>query len=113
MRKDRVLIVDDEPSARTGLARLISSWNYKTEAAEDGNRALALIPQFEPDVVVTDMVMPGMDGMTLLKRINENHAGLTVILLTRNYDQIGYWWNWRNNSWYDCSSCNAISISID
>ena len=52
MSKERILIVDDEVSARTGLADLVSSWNYKAEPAENGERALALIPQFEPSVVI-------------------------------------------------------------
>ena len=82
MSKEKVLIVDDEVSARTGLASLISSWNYKTESAENGEKALALIPQFEPSVVVTDLVMPEMDGMTLLKRIKEDNSNLAVIMLT-------------------------------
>lgn len=82
MSKEKVLIVDDEVSARSGLASLISSWNYKTESAENGEKALALIPQFEPSVVVTDLVMPEMDGMTLLKRIKEDYSNLSVIMLT-------------------------------
>jgi DNA-binding NtrC family response regulator len=76
------LIVDDEPSARSGLAMLVSSWNFKTESAENGERALALIPEFDPEVVITDLVMPVMDGMTLLKRIKEEYPDLLVIMLT-------------------------------
>ena len=68
MNKERILIVDDETSARTGLASLISSWNYKTESAEDGEKAMALVPEFDPAVVVTDLIMPGMDGMALLRK---------------------------------------------
>jgi DNA-binding NtrC family response regulator len=82
MSKERILIVDDEVSARTGLADLVSSWNYKAEPAENGEKALALIPQFEPSVVITDLVMPEMDGMTLLKRIKEEFSDLSVIMLT-------------------------------
>jgi DNA-binding NtrC family response regulator len=82
MIANRILIVDDETSARTGLAELISSWGYLTESAENGEKALALIPNFEPSVVITDLVMPRMDGMTLLKKIKEAHSGLVVILLT-------------------------------
>jgi DNA-binding NtrC family response regulator len=82
MSKERILIVDDEVSARTGLADLVSGWNYKAEPAENGEKALALIPQFEPAVVITDLVMPEMDGMTLLKRIKEDYSDLSVIMLT-------------------------------
>ncbi|MEW5979456.1 MAG: sigma-54 dependent transcriptional regulator [Acidobacteriota bacterium] len=80
--KERILIVDDEPSARTGLADLISGWNYKTESAENGDKALSLVPHFEPAVVITDLVMPVMDGMSLLKQLKENYPEVDVILLT-------------------------------
>ena len=82
MSKHRILIVDDEPSARTGLAMLVSNWSFRTESAENGEKALALIPEFEPEVVITDLFMPVMDGMTLLKRIKEDFPDLSVILLT-------------------------------
>ncbi len=82
MSKERILIVDDEASARTGLAALVSGWNYKTESAENGENALLLIPQLEPSVVITDLVMPGMDGLTLLKKLKEDNPDLTVIMLT-------------------------------
>jgi len=82
MTKEKILIVDDETSARTGLASLISSWNYKTESAEDGQKALVLIPEFEPAVVITDLIMPVMDGMTLLRKIKTDYPDLTVIMLT-------------------------------
>ncbi|MCI0623069.1 MAG: sigma-54 dependent transcriptional regulator [Acidobacteria bacterium] len=82
MNKQRILIVDDEPSARSGLAKLVSSWNFQTDAAENGEKALALIPELEPAVVITDLSMPVMDGMTLLKRIKEDYPALSVIMLT-------------------------------
>jgi DNA-binding NtrC family response regulator len=82
MDGNRILIVDDESSARTGLAELISSWGYETASAENGEKALVVIPEFEPSVIVTDLVMPRMDGMALLKKVKESYSGLSVILLT-------------------------------
>ncbi len=82
MSKQRILIVDDEPSAREGLARLVSNWNFNTNSAENGEKALALISELEPHVVITDLFMPVMDGMTLLKRIKEDYPDVAVILLT-------------------------------
>jgi DNA-binding NtrC family response regulator len=82
MNRERILIVDDESSARTGLADLLANWNYVTESVEDGEKALGLIPQFDPTVVVTDLIMPVMDGMVLLKKIRQNHPDVSVILLT-------------------------------
>src|SRR4030095_16295253 len=82
MNKQRILIVDDEPSAREGLAKLVSNWNFNTNSAENGEKALALISELEPHVVITDLFMPAMDGMTLLKRIKEDYPDVAVILLT-------------------------------
>ena len=82
MSKQKILVVDDESSARSGLAMLVSNWNFRTETAEHGENALAVIPDFEPDVVITDLFMPVMDGMTLLRRIKEDYPDLAVIMLT-------------------------------
>mgnify|MGYP001193039159 CR=1 FL=1 len=73
MSKQKILIVEDEPSAREGLARLVSNWNFDTSSAENGETALALISELEPHVVITDLGMPVMDGMTLLKRVKEDY----------------------------------------
>jgi DNA-binding NtrC family response regulator len=82
MSKERILIVDDESSARTGLADLLANWSYVTESAEDGEKALAMIPRFNPTAVVTDLIMPVMDGMALLKRIRQDHPEISVLMLT-------------------------------
>ncbi len=82
MSKERILIVDDEEHARTGLAELVSSWNYVTESAENGEKALAVISKFEPAVVITDLFMPVMDGMSLLQKIQEEFNDASVIMLT-------------------------------
>ena len=82
MSKQKILIVDDEPSARSGLAELVSKWNFRTDSAENGEKALALIPELDPAVVITDLSMPVMDGMTLLKKIKEDYPEISVIMLT-------------------------------
>ena len=82
MSKQKILIVDDEPSAREGLARLVSNWNFNTNSAENGEMALSLISELEPQVVISDLFMPVMDGMTLLKKIKEDYPEVAVILLT-------------------------------
>ncbi|HVN82553.1 MAG TPA: sigma-54 dependent transcriptional regulator [Terriglobia bacterium] len=82
MSKERILIVDDESSARIGLADLLSNWNYITGSAEDGEKALALVSQFNPSVVITDLIMPVMDGMALLKKLRQGYPEVAVIMLT-------------------------------
>ena len=80
--KDRVLIADDEEHARTGLASLLSTWGYEVEEAVDGKDALERAGEFHPNVVIADVVMPGVDGMALLKSLADVEPAAAVILLT-------------------------------
>src|ERR1700733_12261199 len=81
-RVEKVLIVEDEPNARTGLAELIGSWGYRTSVASDGVEALDCITRLSPSIVVTDLKMPRMDGMELLHRIGELPERIAVVMLT-------------------------------
>lgn len=78
----RVLIVEDETNARMGLAELISGWGYATEVAEDGIEALERVQDFKPTILVSDLKMPRMDGLTLLSRLGKLEGSLAVIMLT-------------------------------
>jgi len=80
--KHRILVADDDESARTGLAELLSTWGYEVEQAIDGKDALERAPAFGPTVVVADLVMPGLDGVALLKPLAELNPNTAVILLT-------------------------------
>lgn len=82
MKKGRILIVDDEASARSALGEILSDEGYKVRTAADGFRALAAAREFAPDVVVTDLKMPGMDGLELLARLKELDAEVAVVLVT-------------------------------
>src|SRR5262245_53078579 len=78
----RVLVVDDDPSARSALRELLATQQYAVEQANDGVAALERIAEHPPDVVVTDLDMPRMDGMTLLKELRQNGGDLPVIVVT-------------------------------
>jgi len=80
-RTGRILIVDDEPNARNALAELLRDEGYETEMASDGNKALPLLDSFDPDVVLTDLKMPGLDGLGLLERGKKlsPHAAFVVM----------------------------------
>ncbi len=77
---ERVLIVEDDAPTRTGLAELVRTWGFATEAAADGEEALKLITTFRPSIVVTDLVMPRMTGLQLLKAVKGED--LKVVVLT-------------------------------
>lgn len=82
MSKVRILVVDDEASARGGLEKLLKQSGYDVATASDGVEALAVASERAPDVVVTDLKMPNMDGMTLLAKLREQDQDLPVIVAT-------------------------------
>jgi DNA-binding NtrC family response regulator len=82
VQAERVLIVDDDDATRAGLAELVRTWGFTTEAAPNGEDALRLITAFRPSIVVTDLVMPRMDGLALLRALKDDADQLKVILLT-------------------------------
>jgi len=78
-----VLVVDDESSQRSAVSRMIERWGFETDTAADGSEALRKIQDRDFDVIVTDLMMPGMDGMELLRRLREDPASApTAIVLT-------------------------------
>ena len=78
----RVLVVDDEEGQRTALAGMIALWGYTVETAADGQEALDKLADFPAHVIVTDMMMPRMDGAELLKRLKAQGGGPPVIMQT-------------------------------
>jgi len=78
----RILVVDDETNERKGLAELLTGWGYQTEMAANGEEALEKISTFNPTVVISDLRMPGMGGMDLLKRLHEENILSSFIILT-------------------------------
>ncbi len=80
--KGRILVVDDEASARTGLEKLLRQEGFTVRIEADGAAGLRAADEFAPDVVVTDLRMPQMDGMQLLTRLREQDRGLPVIVAT-------------------------------
>jgi DNA-binding NtrC family response regulator len=77
-----VLIVDDEESQRTPLAAMISAWGFTVETASDGQEALDKLANFPANVIVTDLMMPRMDGFELMKRLAADGNMPAAIVLT-------------------------------
>lgn len=78
----RVLIVDDEPIIRQTLARALSLRGYQTDEASSGPRALALLEQTPYDLMVLDMIMPGMDGVKVMHLARQIRPDLLIVVLT-------------------------------
>ncbi len=81
-RKARILVVDDDPGLLRLLTIRLRAENYDVEAVESGMQALAAASRFRPDLVITDLRMDQMDGIGLLKELQNRWPGLKVIILT-------------------------------
>jgi DNA-binding NarL/FixJ family response regulator len=80
---ERVLIVDDHPLTRDALAALLEQQGFEVVGeAADGEEALAAARRLEPDVVLLDLTMPGMDGLAALPRLRDESPASEVVVLT-------------------------------
>ncbi len=68
---ERVLIVEDDPATRVGLAELVGAWGFQTEVAANGEEAMEKITTFRPAIIVSDLVMPRMSGLELLRGLKD------------------------------------------
>ncbi|MGX1777658.1 response regulator transcription factor [Nocardia brasiliensis] len=78
----RVLVVDDEDSVREALVRAMDSEGYETRAAADGAAALAEIQRWQPEVVLLDVLMPFMDGLTACRTLRARGDRTPILMLT-------------------------------
>jgi two-component system response regulator GlrR len=81
-RKARILVVDDDPGLLRLLTIRLRAESYDVEAVESGQLALAAASRFRPDLVISDLRMDQMDGIGLLKELQNRWPGLKVIILT-------------------------------
>ena len=81
-RKAKVMVVDDDPGLLRLLTIRLRAENYEVEPVASGPAALESAARFRPDLVITDLRMEPMDGVTLLRELQSRYPGLKVILLT-------------------------------
>ena len=79
---ERVLIVEDDPATRSGLTELVRAWGFTAESAADGVEALERVTSFRPSIIVSDLLMPRMSGLDLLKALKGDGEHIKVVLLT-------------------------------
>src|SRR4051794_14647588 len=87
MSKIRILVVDDEASARSGLAKLLEQEGYVVDSAADGVEALASVNDHPPALIISDLKMPNMDGMELLKQLAERKIEIPTVVATA-FDEV-------------------------
>lgn len=80
--KGRILIVDDESNARAALSEILREEGYETETAADGFKALGKLGSFAPDLILTDLKMPGLDGIGLLEEACGASPTTVVVVMT-------------------------------
>jgi DNA-binding response OmpR family regulator len=78
----KVLVIEDNANLAFGLTRSLESEGYEVEAAEDGLRGFEMARGGNPDLVVLDLMLPGMDGYTILKRLRAEGKNMPVLILT-------------------------------
>lgn len=80
--RKRILLVDDEENARIALSRLLSRAGYLVETVANGFEALDHLREHDVNLIVTDINMPEMDGITFLREVNKSFPGINVIMIT-------------------------------
>ncbi len=81
-RTSRILVVDDEEAMRTVLELRLQDWGYEVRLARDGLEAKALVESYDPDIVISDVVMPEVTGFDLLKFLKAGNPRRPIILVT-------------------------------
>jgi DNA-binding NtrC family response regulator len=79
---ERVLIVEDDQATRVGLVELIRAWGYDADEAPSAEAARSRLAQFRPAIIVSDLVMPGMSGLDLLRELRDQLTDLAFVMLT-------------------------------
>ena len=80
--KRNILVVDDEPSIRDSVSRILDRRGYQVATACGGKEALDMAPAFQPDVVLLDIIMPGLDGYEVCRQMRRSMPGVKIIYFT-------------------------------
>lgn len=86
MTSERILVVEDNESARAALRILLGDEGYQIREAKDGEEALAQLAGFAPALVLSDVRMPGIDGLTLLRKAKEQGSDAIFLMMTAHVD---------------------------
>ena len=78
----RILVIDDEQYIRTALREVLEREGFEVSAAADGRKGLELLEHEGADLVITDVIMPGIDGVATLEKIKAAHPDLPVIVIS-------------------------------
>lgn len=82
----KILVIDDEKPTLSMFRLFLTAYGYEVFTAEDGEKGLQLFDELQPDIVFTDIKMPGMDGLEVLRKIRNSGAHTQVIIITGHGD---------------------------
>jgi CheY-like chemotaxis protein len=83
----RVIIVEDHAETAEGLAELLAIWGYEPHVARDGERALEMVAAVDPQIIVSDIGLPGMDGYEFARRVRADRGSeIVLVALTGSVD---------------------------
>ncbi len=89
----KILLVDDDPDIRIAIGAVLQSRNYRVVTARDGEEALAKLREENPDLMILDLMMPRIDGFTVLKQLKEpgwvEFKGMPIVVLTSVREDAG------------------------
>jgi CheY-like chemotaxis protein len=86
MNKKRILVIEDDDMSREGVAEVLTDEGYEVLAARDGVEGLALIPTYHPELVLTDLHMPNLDGWGVIEHLKQTYPTLPVIIFTSDIE---------------------------
>lgn len=78
----RIMIIDDDDAVRDALGELVQAAGHEICTAAEGGQALARLPGFRPDLVITDILMPGMEGMQTIYELRKRQPALPIIAMS-------------------------------
>ncbi len=84
---ETILVVDDEPLVRDLLVQFLSLRGYRALGVKDGAEALSMVEQAPPDLILLDLIMPGMDGVEVLRQLRQREYTGGVIIITGSHDE--------------------------
>jgi len=111
----KVLIVDDSPTQVFTLRKLIEEWGHETLVAENGDAALEIARQEQPNVILMDVIMPGMSGFQATRKLSKDQATQTIpVIFVSNMDgEADQVWGMRQGATaYVTKPVNAESLFI-
>ncbi len=83
----KILIVDDQPEVCEILRTFFEKWRYEIDTANSGKDALEKVKSWDPDLMLLDIRMPGMDGMEVLRKVRTSNPRMGVIMITAIQDE--------------------------